>query len=216
MRHHHRTRCAAVLVAALAIAPLAEAQMCQVTLELSSDLRRLTGTVMTECGGECILLWCEKAPWGNFGVNSDFSRRRNTNQFRGWHPDGSKREWNACTQQYYGGPYVNDGAGQKAAPDDERLVGSRAVATSNRGVSCREYLPEVHTAEDVDMAIYEMDRITKDDYITTLDYGDIDIRITCTSNWVCSGTSEWHEQEATNSAGVSARVRVWLSGRVRY
>jgi len=106
MRQHHRIRRGIVAVAALAIgliAPLADAQTkCGMLGYLENDTRRISGsgTIMVECGGECFWIWCEDAPWGNFGVASDFGRKSDSTQFKGWKSHQSKLQWNACTLQY--------------------------------------------------------------------------------------------------------------------
>ena len=216
MRKNRNRRHAIVLAVALTVGfgpSLAEAQSCEVRSTLYSQNRKITGTVMEECGGECFLLWCEDAPFGNFGVNSDFSQRSNSDQFRGWKANGSRQEWNACTLQYYGSIYFNDGAGRQTS-DASKSVGTD-YAWSYPGVTCEDFLPEVHTWDDVYMKIYEMDRWTPDDHVTTLNYGDIDIQITCSSPYRCDGTSDWTSENSTDSTGVAADVRIRVTGRLR-
>ena len=213
MRQHHRT-CRAIAPVALAIgliAPLADAQTrCGMLGYLDNDTRRIsgTGTIMVECGDECFLGSCEDAPWGNFGVASDFGPKSDSSQFRGWKSWDGKPQWNACTLQYYGGPYVNDGSGQKS--DGSNTVGRKSLGRSPNYRTCRDWVPEVKTVRDVEMVVYEMDRFlrTSDDKISTLEYGDIDVPLTCTSDWYCRGVSQWYTQESVDSSGLSARVRV--------
>ena len=90
MEHHHRTCRGTVLAviitlaAALAAPPAAQwpVPACQVTVSLENQLRRVTGTVMEECPG------IHSAPWGNWGVESDYDSRKDKDQFRGWKPQG--------------------------------------------------------------------------------------------------------------------------------
>ena len=67
---------------------------------------------------------------------------------------------------------------------------------------------EVHTAHDVEMGLWELDRLSRDSEITVLKYGDIDVRITCVSDWVCTGTSAWYRQKSVDSTGVTAEARI--------
>ena len=212
MMHHHQVRRGAALAALPAViltallASSAEAQLiptCRMDVILENQLRRVTGAVMVECPG------VHSAPFGNWGVESDYESRRNTDQFRGWKPHwGTKGEWNSCTLQYYDGEWVNDGRGKQKADGDDVRVGGEGPAGYGFAQTCRNYMPEVYTAEDVDMELWELDTLSPDDYITTLEYGDIDVRITCYDDWDCRGESEWHTQNSVDSTGVSAKIRV--------
>ena len=71
---------------------------CAVTFEGQNQKRTVAGDVNVECG------WATEpfhsAPWGNWGVNSFYGGKTDTDQFRGWkHVDGppTKRQWNSCT-----------------------------------------------------------------------------------------------------------------------
>ena len=215
MRHRRIGRGAAVaVILAVSVALPAEAQLiqrCEVYLTLETQLRRVTGTVMTECGGECVLFWCEDAPFGNWGVESDYTRRSNTRQFPGWKPDGSRSEWNSCTLQYYDGPYVNDGRGRQKS-DSRARVGGNVFGQGPANDTCREYVAEVVEGH-ADMTLYEMDRWTRDDRVTDLGYGTFDIPVTCSNDWTCDGVSEWQSQTSVDSTGVSAEARVKLRAR---
>lgn len=99
---YHRTRHGAVLGVVIALAATfaspAAAQWpmpaCRVTVSLENQLRRVTGTVMEECPG------IHSAPFGNWGVESDYDSRKDKDQFRGWKPRwGTKGQWNSCTLQ---------------------------------------------------------------------------------------------------------------------
>jgi len=221
----------AALGAALVPAPPdAEAQYqetyCRIDTTLENRTRRVTGSVMVECGGECPLpppFTCHTAPFGNWGVDSKYGGRTNRHQFAGWKQEpgfySHLFQWNSCTDQYYDGPYVNDGRGkQKAAPDNARVVKTRTTwhwtGYRNRN-TCKDRLPEVKTERGVTMEIYELDWDV-DDHVTDLSYGDIDIRINCSGSWNCSGTSSWYNQKSTDSTGVSAQARVSIVSSFSY
>ena len=198
------------------LSQLAEAQQpsqCQLVVHIDNQIRRVRGTVMVECGDECPFppFWCHSAPFGNWGVDTSLpSSRTNKDQFRGWKGASSsiKGQWNSCTAQYYGGRWVNDGRGrQKAHPDDARIGGWKPYR-GTRNMECSQYVPEVYSVDDVEMALYELDWPDRDDYITTLEYGDFDVQMTCSDNWNCSGTSSWRSQDSVDSTGVSAQARI--------
>lgn len=219
MRSHSilgRGAIVAVTLAVALLAPLsdlAEAQLsqCHVNVFVENQVRRVRGTVAVECG--CFFRqFCHSAPWGNWGVDTSLpSSRTNRDQFRGWYGRTSdiKGQWNSCTAQYHAGGWVNDGRGrQKAYPDDARIGGWTSDRGPDNNMTCSRYVPEVYSVDDVEMVLYELDRPDSDDYITTLEYGDFDVQITCSGDWNCSGTSSWRSQNSVDSTGVSAQARI--------
>ena len=65
-----------------------------ITLTGQNRNRTVAGTVNTECGGG------HSAPFGNWGVASNYGDISDTTQFRGWKYDGGeswKHQWNSCT-----------------------------------------------------------------------------------------------------------------------
>ena len=70
-------------------------EACIIILEGQNKNRTVAGAVNEECGGG----W-HSAPWGNWGVSSNYGGKTDKDQFRGWkHEDGpwSKKQWNSCT-----------------------------------------------------------------------------------------------------------------------
>lgn len=55
--------------------------------------------VVGEVNAECPPSW-HSAGWGNWGVSSNWGGVNNTDQFRGWKPEGSQGQWNSCTQDH--------------------------------------------------------------------------------------------------------------------
>jgi hypothetical protein len=51
---------------------------------------------------ECPPCWPHDCPWGNWGVNSNFSGAINAHQFMGWKPIDSQWHWNSCTSGTWG------------------------------------------------------------------------------------------------------------------
>ena len=73
-----------------------------VTLIGQNYKRTVAGVVNAECGGPTVgnLTVGHSAPWGNWGVASNYGDVEDTDQFRGWkHEDGppTKLQWNSCT-----------------------------------------------------------------------------------------------------------------------
>lgn len=228
MRSHSILGRGAVFAATLAVALLAllaplsrpaEAQLsqCHVNVIIDNQVRRVRGTVEVECGGgECPFPpFCHTPPFGNWGVDTSLpSSRNNRDQFRGWKGSRSsiKGQWNSCTTYRIlvpPGPRYNDGYGrQRADPDDARIGGWKSHRGPDNNMTCSRYMPEVYSVDDVEMVLYELDSPGRDDYITTLEYGDFDVQITCSGDWNCSGTSSWRSQNSVDSTGVSAQARI--------
>ena len=75
-------------------------EYCIVTVTGQNKNRKVDGALAVECGNECIAGFCHSAPFGNWGVNSNYGGITDRDQFRGWkHLDGpyTKRQWNSCT-----------------------------------------------------------------------------------------------------------------------
>ena len=211
---HRRVVIVAVALAVALLASLdhlAEAQQppqCRPIVKLESQLRRVTGSVMTECTG------IHSKPFGNWGVKTNLpSSKTNRDQFRGWNPrTGIKGEWNSCTDWYP--TRTNDGyRKQKADPDDDRVSGWRPYQRGDMWERCEDFVPEVQSVPNVKLELFELDPGCCDQKFTTLSYGDFDIDISCSDPWTCDGASEWREQESVDASGVTARVRAVYEAR---
>ncbi len=72
-------------------------EACVVVLTGQNRYRKVAGMVNVECGYPNEI---HTAPWGNWGVQSNYGNIKDTDQFRGWkHIDGprTKLQWNSCT-----------------------------------------------------------------------------------------------------------------------
>ena len=59
--------------------------------------RRVYGAVNAECGTAGGDSPWHSIPTGNWGVESNFTRRVDWFQFPGWYPDDDWLQWNSCT-----------------------------------------------------------------------------------------------------------------------
>ena len=95
------------LVVLLALAPVLAGQVCRISVSGLNRNRRVMGPVNTECPAPF-----HSAPFGNWGVTSNFGESRDGHQFDGWCHDsrvtlnngdskdvcGSEwYQWNSCT-----------------------------------------------------------------------------------------------------------------------
>lgn len=241
MRHNrHRIRRGAILAATLAATLLATAgpqphapeaaeevvevqdgyNYCRVDYTVKNRLRRVRGDVNTECGDECRFIFpCHTPPWGNWGVDSVYGGKIDGFQFAGWHPSDGWRQWNSCTGRQIESEF-NDGFGrQKAAPDNERVVYTwydyYNAGYRNRD-ACDDWLPEVRTFRDVELDHFELDGFDFDNFVATLEYGNVDISVECSSPFNCTGASDWYPATSTNGTGVSSEIQFSLETSFSY
>ena len=193
---------------------------CRVDYTIENRLRRVRGEVNTECGDECrFILPCHDPPWGNWGVKSAYGGKIDGFQFAGWWPADGWRQWNSCTGRRIESEF-NDGLGrQKAAPDNERVVHTwdayfNAGYRNRKG--CDDWLPDVRTFRDVELDHYELDGADLDDFVATLEYGDVDIPVDCSSPFDCTGSSDWYSATSTNGTGVSSEIKFSLETSFSY
>ena len=189
---------------------------CLIDRIVESRARRVTGDVNTECGDECRpILGCHDAPWGNWGIQSGFGGRTNKDQFAGWRMVGRQRQWNSCTSKYNSQDDFNDGPGrQKAEPDSTETVHVMRIRNPEGYLgqeTCAAILPQEVADITLQLDVYELDGLDFDNKVTTLDYSGIDVKITCTDSWNCSGVSDWYSAVSTDGTGVSAEIRIRLT-----
>ena len=203
-----------VRVVALAVAlsiPAESIANCRVSVRFYNDQRRVPGEVNVECS------WPhDDDGWGNWGVISNYGGIQDSFQFAGHKLIDNKRQWQSCTSEnpppscYY---YNDNGCqDQKAAPDNVRSYASYYYFA---GGTCEDI--GVVTINNVFMHVYELDEPDADDPVASLTYGNMDVDLSCSNAWACSGDSEW--VAATSGGGtISARVRIevrtsiWNSG----
>ena len=199
-----------------------EETYCRVDRRVENRLRKLQGEVNVECGSvdpdECFTVGgvtiCHSPPFGNWGVASPWGNTENRDQFLGWWPDDGHHQWNSCTSLY---DDSNDGPGRQKSDRTEMMehLTKWHWAGRHNANTCRKVLPEVKTYDDVELDLYELDLDVNDadgsDLVGTLDYGTINVRITCNGSWDCSGESGWRSATTTNGTGVSSdlQVRIW-------
>ena len=152
------------------------AEVCIVILEGQNRNRKVAGVVNVECGLDTEP---HGAPFGNWGVASNYGEISDTVQFRGWRYDGGpswKHQWNSCTHQdsEFRAPncsYYNDNncTTQKSPEPGEvthGVMAYRSSATtcptpgilgSERGNGCLAYDGLVVSQTTNHMTLYELD-----------------------------------------------------------
>ena len=195
---------------------------CDTDVLFHNKERRVPGPVNTECGSGP----GHSAPWGNWGVDSNFGSRIDGFQFAGWRSHGSDPwlQWNSCTTQrpldfpMGSTQWFNDPLPvwnkQKADPDIERFYERTGWSSDPLGLpepsqTCADLTPEVYTYSGLYMHTYELDPGCCDAITAYINYPDIDISMTCNGSDYCEGESAWTQNNS--SAGTQyakAKIRV--------
>ena len=79
-------------------------EVCVITIKGQNQERKVAGAINVECGDECHGLPpfpCHTAPFGNWGVYSNYGGITDSDQFKGWKVPrfDSKEQWNSCTTE---------------------------------------------------------------------------------------------------------------------
>lgn len=226
MRKYFRTvpyRMMQVLVALVALAiPVEVVADCLVTVDLYNYKRRVPGEVNTECSWPHYFHISAssdeddkyKRGFGNWGVNSHYGEVEDGFQFAGWYWSGGLRQWQSCTRRLpkpdckaYND---NNCTGQKTVPEDESRYGGVSFFVSG---PCNAI--GVQTIEEIDMHIYELDKMDDDEPVASLVYGDVDVPLTCSNAWNCTGESSW-VSATSNGGNVSSRAQARVSTKYHH
>lgn len=153
----------------------ADEETCILTLTGQNRNRTVAGSINVECGGPPGV--GHSAPFGNWGVASNYGEISDTDQFRGWkHEDGprTKLQWNSCTtnRSEFRAPncsYYNANGCRTQASSAVVTHGVMAFRTSSTpcpipgtvgnapGTGCRVYEEARVSQTSNHMTLYELD-----------------------------------------------------------
>lgn len=199
-------------------------EQCRLLFVLENRQREVNADVNEECGcafdpGCTGTDDCHSCTWGNWGVDSLWSSRQDSNQFRGWQqePDGTA-EWNSCTDVCSSGSTCfNNGDGQqKTTPfNDVREYASgqvnRWIRDQGQGLGCAWLDGKQMLLTSNFLELYELD--WADDFVDTITGPTLTINLTCPDEDTCTGQSSW--EDADNTPGdISAQIRSRITGSV--
>ena len=192
---------------------------CLITYGGENQKRSVTGNVNTECGGG----W-HSAPWGNWGVTSNYGHVQDGNQFPGYHlgtPTGTNRriwQWNSCTAFH---PTPN---GQRStrgvATHGSRIhriplscFSSNIFLPAPSTLGCT-VAPRTWTMGNNFMSLYELDW-DGNDFITTLYFPATSISMSCNYYGCSSKKSDWVSPSRSTKplTGVRAELRTKVFAR---
>ena len=203
-------------------------EVCIVTLIGQNGNRTVAGAVNKACGAGS-----HSAPWGNWGVSSNYGRNQDTDQFRGWKwKDGpsTKKQWNSCTtkKEQFRAPsyrYYNASNYTTQASSGVVIHGERHYRFAPR--LCRQYSEEptpgcrgasrkTFSQSDNYMTVYELDWPDSDDLIETLNFPGTSITFgTCTQNGCPEKTSGWRSMSSSTSREADLRAQLRMKGKAR-
>lgn len=203
-----------IAIAQIASEALLNAQVCRLSVAGLNRNRRVTGPISAECPDPL-----HTAPFGNWGVTSNFGPKRNGHQFDGWCRDvricdnaGNCRnacrdgwyEWNTCTTHpLYTAPnctlYNADNCTAQVSATDANVLGTQTVdlpaacPASNGANFDRGGCAEVtsYARSDNFMSLYELDPVTGDELIQSVYYPSLIVPLKCNA-WGCPAAgSDW-------------------------
>lgn len=226
----------AAIVAVAVLAPFAagwaHAQnityRCETTTIYENRTRRVFGTsIATECSG------IHTVPFGNWGVDSNGGTTRNGFQFPGWKKQCFRipvlriplpifcnlLQWNSCTRDHspttYPQYYTGNGYTQVPRPDGTAVHASD-TSQGYDGTTCRSkgtvasFRGNYMTLREIDLA--PGSGRSNDEVVTELNYPDINVPLTCSTDWDCRGSSAWVSPSGSPSvASADIRIRVSTS-----
>lgn len=209
-------------------------EACIVTLEGQNQNRTVAGAVNEECDDVNYITQWHDPPWGNWGVDSNYGKRRNGDQFLGWKQKGSQKQWNSCTTErakfsasnckYYRRPSCATQWSNEAVTH-----GRLSYRTSSNPCPIPTIAPipiprygcsrvKGSFSQTINyMTLYELDKPDSDDKIETLYFPGTSVTLTgCTYEGCPEQATEWVEMDRSTSptAHVEAELRMKGSARV--
>ena len=206
---------------------------CAVTLEGQNRNRTVAGAVNVECGFDTEP---HTAPFGNWGVNSFYGRKKDTDQFRGWkHEDGpsTKRHWNSCTTRdpTFAAPNCDFYNANECTTQSRSEVVTHGTVTYRSANQCPQHLSpdnprpsgcanKTGTTAAVtnnNMEIFELDSVdptggrivNDDDPVENLYFPSTRVTFTeCTYAGCAEKNSAWERMTGSSSASADVRAEM--------
>lgn len=230
-----------LLATAHVFAPALSAQLdeyCVVEYSGENRDRTVAGRIRAECPGQGRVWPFHSAPFGNWGVTSNYGRKSDGQQFPGWHPgtiSGTRRrnwQWNSCTTDArFASPnsefYNADGNTTQRSTRGTARHGTRfyRVPIRCRGSAvfplpshgCRDSsVPSSYGFNENFMSLYELDWDGAT-LIETLYFPGTRVSITNCNQFGCTGgTSRWQDVSSSTSSAADVDAEMRMRIRVRY
>jgi len=210
-KSRHFVSLLAIIAGSLVASPIAWAQTCtyQVSQKYYNSNRHVYGAVNTECSG-----WPHTPPWGNWGVESNYTFPWDGTQFQGWFWYSPTHQWNSCTTGAggtYSAPnvnYYNHASFSEQWRAQSNLFMSRLYTTPSELIPCGVFEDTVITLNNIWMELWELDPVCCDQEIADIYYPGINVPIDCPPD--CSAESAWVNPSSASPNVASARVKVTI------
>lgn len=217
-------------------------QVCRLSVAGSNRARKVTGQIHTECPEDII----HSAPFGNWGVTSNFGHKSDGHQFDGWcHNsqvcDNSGKctvdctdgwyEWNSCTDNSLYQPpncslFNTAGCSEQMTTTGVNVHGTTFVdiPAACPSDSNGDGQPDQGGCKDVQqyasgsnfMSLYELDPVCCDELVQTVYFPEANLKLSC-DVWGCSpAQSEWLAPSFWDSPQTPAKVFAELSVGVNW
>jgi uncharacterized protein (TIGR03437 family) len=221
--------------------PHLQAQVCRLSVAGLNRERRVTGSISAECASPI-----HTAPFGNWGVTSNYGQKGNSHQFDGWCHDSRVcdnagachtacqdgwYEWNSCTDVgLYRGPncslYNAAGCTEQQSTTGINVHGTKTVDipvrcpidTNGDGV------PDQGGCRDVTqystgtnfLSLYELDPGCCDELVQTVYFPSATVPLTCDTLGCASNVTQWLTPSAWDSPSTPAKVFAEMAALVNW
>jgi uncharacterized protein (TIGR03437 family) len=227
----------------LLAASVLPAQVCRLSVAGLNQSRSVTGAIHAECPGIGVV---HTAPFGNWGVSSNYGQKHDSHQFDGWCHDmrvcdntGVCRtdctdgwyEWNSCTDESaYTAPnctlYNAQDCTAQATSTGINVHGTKLV---DIGVRCPQDtngdgFPDqggcadlrTYTSDTNFMSLYELDPVCCDDLVQTVYFPTTSVSLSCDA-WGCGpAASGWVKPSFYNDPASPAKISAELATAVNW
>ena len=237
-----RPRLLLVSAVLLCSGPGSYAQTCRLSVAGLNRSRKVTGVIHAECPEEIL----HSAPFGNWGVSSNYGSKRDGHQFDGWCHDSRAcdnsgtcntdcrdgwYEWNSCTDnRLYTAPnctlYNSNACTEQVTATGINVHGTKNVDIPVRcpvdsdgdGVADQGGCKDLKTyASGVNfMSLYELDPVCCDDLIQTVYFPETVVTLTCDVFGCAPAGSDWVTPTAYDSPSSPPKVYAELATAVNW
>jgi uncharacterized protein (TIGR03437 family) len=217
-------------------------QVCRISVAGLNQSRRVAGAIHAECPPDIV----HSAPFGNWGVSSNFGQKGNSHQFDGWchnsitcDSTGSCRvactdgwyEWNSCTDHtLYRAPnctlYNAAACTEQATSTGINVHGTKFV---DMPVSCPkdsngDGVPDAGGCLDVAqyssgtnfMSLYELDPICCDQLVQTVYFPPVTVPLSCDALGCAPAASTWLDPTFWDSPSSPGKIFAQMAVAVNW
>ena len=218
-----------------------QAQVCRLSVAGLNQSRRVTGPIHAECPDAI-----HSAPFGNWGVTSNYGQKHDSHQFDGWCHDmrvcdnsGACRmacadgwyEWNSCTDNsLFTAPNCSlYNSASCTAQETTTGVNVHGTITVDIPVRCPvdtngDRVPDQGGCKDVQqyssgtnfLSLYELDPVCCDELVQTVYYPQTVAPLTCDIFGCAANSSPWVDPVFWDSPAFPAKVHAQMATLVNW